>query len=76
MSEMVERVAKVLYENINLTSTEQARLAIEAMREPTEAMVEHAWEEVPHTIEAMSGQPDAQTQIKGFWQAMIDEARK
>jgi hypothetical protein len=41
-----------------------ARAAIEAMREPTEAMIN--LEELPYSP----------GEVKGFWQAMIDEALK
>ena len=55
MSTMVERVAQAA----RITS-DQARVAIAAMREPTEEMID-AWIRAPGAI-------------KGGWQGMIDAA--
>lgn len=76
MSEMVERVAKaiaskqpplsdrVLSMHAEQALFEMARAAIEAMRVPTEAMIEEAW-------------ADARAEdAAAVWKAMIDEALK
>lgn len=79
MSEMVERVARAIYfrgddqgdtawHHCQLwhrdVAREQARAAIEAMREPTEAMVKAAY-----------GRERTGTE-RGNWRAMIDAALK
>jgi hypothetical protein len=68
MSEMVERVAQSICgdgnpENILEIHRIRARLAIEAMREPTEAMIEAGWI-------ATGDKPQT------HWEAMICEALK
>ncbi len=97
MSEMVERVARVLTELagydpdeavINLSkpdgkgfrwefSSTQARAVIEAMREPTKAMVTAAMVQ-PHPSVAESGGviQQGEAAIRIDWRAMIDEALK
>ena len=78
MSEMVERVAAAIFcshiggngwpeglpENAKDYWRKEARAAIEAMREPTEAMIDKTWREQV----ADSGDPD------GVWRVMIDAA--
>jgi hypothetical protein len=78
MNEMVERVARALLDSCrtgNITRVDGARLmaraAIEAMREPTTAMIEA---EPPDDGEFSKGNSAAHA--KAFWQAMIDEALK
>ncbi len=61
MSDMIERVAKAICGPEDPCRLDLARAAIEAMREPTDAMC-GAWD-VGDTPEA-----------KPCWQAMIDEA--
>jgi hypothetical protein len=70
MSEMVERVARAMEARSAIepvTIEDVARSAIEAMREPTEGMVDA-------TQELIRGQKPFST--IGMWQAMIDEALK
>lgn len=68
MSEMVERVATAIEARVSqpgqCSYQDMARATFEAMREPTEAMIEAAW------ADALA--EDA----KGVWQEMIDEALK
>jgi hypothetical protein len=80
MSDMVERVARAIaaagtivdWDEMSVACQEQftkeARAAIEAMREPTEAMVDAAWASW-EDVEGSKG-------FVGAWQAMIDEALK
>jgi hypothetical protein len=78
MSEMIERVARVLYErsvasltwdNIHAASQESwrdlARAALEELRNPTEAMIEASNREWDGRMSHRSA---------GAWQAMIDAA--
>lgn len=80
MSEMIERVAKAILDKMDLTdglnitsATTYAKAAIEAMREPTEEMI---------NAETEQGKVhwDYSCQICGgakfAWQAMIDAALK
>lgn len=80
--EMVERVARRLWhlkygtnwddyhEDARAEFRQQARAAIEAMREPTETMIAAAWTERSSLDEA----PTPGATFKLLWQAMIDEA--
>jgi hypothetical protein len=73
MTEMVEHVAKAIYEKFEdrpsyarrqmngLLAEELARAAIEAMREPTEQQLRAAWAKVDSNID-------------DFWRAMVDAA--
>ncbi len=68
MSEMVERVAKAIANNSNLYGCDPkniARAAIEAMREPTEAMEK-----------AVSGDEHIDQDPRYYWPLMIDAALK
>lgn len=78
MSEMGERVAEVIRRGmINDDGLDDiVRAVFEAMREPDEQLLTHAFMTVDHTIESIASRPDAQDQIKALWQAMIDEALK
>lgn len=72
MSEMVERVARAIRDGMPLEPTwedwqEQAREAIAAMREPTEAMNLAGW---------LSPMSPPMSPPKWCWQAMIDAALK
>lgn len=79
MSEMVERVAKVVAEHFDydldhLPKTlrdewlQAARTAIEAMREPTEDML--------HPLYGSAHGPGPYIEAKALWQDMIDGALK
>lgn len=84
MSAMVERVAKamefVMIERASIKCTSRdhsmalARAAIEAMREPTEAI----WDAGSITSEKIEeeGLHGHEDEITMIWQAMIDEALK
>lgn len=50
-----------------------ARTAIEAMREPTDAMV-HAGVDANHTLEAIEGYPEYPESCANIYRAMIDAA--
>lgn len=70
MSEMVERVARAIEAKVNegrdfCSAEDVARAAIEAMREPTEAMEEAALDVRPLML------PDSPREV---WGAMIDAA--
>lgn len=84
MNEMIERVARAVYEARNsgratvaewlelpqavrAEERRDARAAIEAMREPTEGMVQAAHEEAPHIGSVFWWHS---------WRAMIDAALK
>jgi hypothetical protein len=77
MSEKIERVAKAqagvrwssFDEEHRAAARELARLAIEAMREPTDAMVSAAWDRT----DPLQGGDDL---YRVMWDAMIDEALK
>lgn len=79
MSEMVERVAKVLQESCARdgmhidVARHMARAAIEAMREPTEAMLT-VGEDVIFDEQHEYG--DELLKLPPAWQVMIDEALK
>lgn len=71
MSEMVKRVCAAIdgaYSHGDLSWEKCARAAIEAMREPTEEMVQAA--------NHMTGYSLENEYIKQEWRAMIDEALK
>jgi hypothetical protein len=72
MSEMVERVAVALFSHYMTAlpdnATAIARIAIAAMREPTEAMIEAA--KTNHWT------CDGETGMDGVWRDMIDAALK
>lgn len=75
MSEMVERVAKAIGAEIPINAAPDvwigvARAAIEAMWEPTEAMVIAGAE----TIDERLPNDQAFRQIRHIWPDMIDEA--
>lgn len=67
MSEMVERVARAMYGNLDQRGDAlvKAQRAIEAMREPTEAMVQAARTSAPYDRD-----------VTETWPLMIDEALK
>lgn len=76
MSEMVERVARAISPNWEYMSRNDrrnavitARVAIEAMREPTEAMIKGAGWLYPMY-------DDPHDRHEDVWSAMIDEALK
>ena len=84
MSGMIDRVAKVLFEDRYITRWHEPVLevvrdayrrraiaVIAAMREPTEAMIEAHQEECAGTADEAGP-----LQIVKAWQAMIDEAMK
>lgn len=89
MSEMVERVARALdpeafghdfpvmaakhYEVRRSISMKRARAAIEAMREPTEAMVKAVYDQADP---GFCDEPGESTSPRDAWQQMIDEALK
>lgn len=63
---MIERVAEAIWNEMGTGKSNRrdfARVAIKAMREPTDAMIEAGWN-------FPGSQPD------DHWQAMIDEALK
>lgn len=76
MSEMVERVARAIADNIQAALPDgvvvdyhyAARAAIEAMRRPTEAMVDAGYD--------FTADPCWREDFIKGWQAMIDEALK
>jgi 5-enolpyruvylshikimate-3-phosphate synthase len=70
-SEMIERVAKALGDNIDSywDARIAARLAIEAMREPTKAMIDAAECHDDHSTRYVQA-----TDCVTHWQAMIDAA--
>ena len=71
MSEMVERVAKAIKRGIadDLPSADIARAAIEAMREPTEAMLHAGYDGLGREAAQYTGPEDV-------WPRMIDAALK
>lgn len=83
MSEMVERVAKAILETMDLTdgldgtaAENYARAAIEAMREPTEAMFCAGDERIIEALNDHTRILRHVTPAQDAWQAMIDEALK
>ena len=73
MNEMVGQVALALMEEGGLSATAAhglARIAIAAMREPTEAMIEARYDQEP------PDQPIDKHSAVAVWQAMIDAALK
>jgi hypothetical protein len=81
MSEMIEQVAEALIAaNERLSWTEArdlARVVIEAMREPTDAMIVAGFFDADHSIESVGDlAPPPEDQPRLIWQAMIDEALK
>jgi len=79
MSEMVERVAKAIhqerfggkliwghYPDSEKACLEEARAAVEAMREPTESMISKGYDHVDY----------GGAHIESAWRAMVDEALK
>ena len=71
MTEMIERVARAIAQCLNepgqCSYSDIARAAIEAMREPTEAMIKEG---------AYGSGEDSAGVACGAWKAMIDEALK
>lgn len=71
MSEMVDRVAKALEARLKgnefLSYEDAARAAIEAMRQPTQAMIEAG---------AVGSGEDSEAVAEGAWEYMIDAALK
>jgi hypothetical protein len=82
MSEMIERVGQAIHGGdcaVGLEfkiedAREIARAAIEAMREPTEAMAKHGYEDASHTLEGMLGYPSYEESCANIYRAMIDAA--
>jgi hypothetical protein len=84
MSEMVDRVARVLYalysdhnwdqqnSAMHELNFERARAAIEAMREPTEEGILNGLVPVVRDPKLLQG--DARELVKAIWQGVIDEA--
>ena len=79
MSEMVDRVAKAIALQSHAESPcleDLARRAIEAMREPTEAMVCAGDEQIIVALNDHGGVRRDPTPAQGTWVSMIDEALK
>jgi len=96
MDSMIERVARAIYEGRNGIGAVawahrqdgyktpyriDARAAIEAMREPTEAMVRSCWslhhpwgERAPAPEERTLMFDDMAAEVSAYWQTMIDAA--
>ena len=70
MTEMIERVERAIAQCLNepgqCSYRDIAHAAIEAMREPSDAMVDAAW--------ASWEDPEGSKGFVGAWQAMIDIA--
>lgn len=85
-SSMVERVAialagggdvwRALDERDRHGHRQAARCAIEAMREPTNAMASAAYLHADHTIENVHRALPGQVQCAAIWKAMVDRALK
>lgn len=75
MSEMIERVSKAILECPNASDYETlvAKRAIEAMREPTDAMMLAAEKAEPQ-LECFLAKEESPSYL--IWQAMIDETLK
>jgi hypothetical protein len=76
MSEMVERVARAIEAKSDYVISQHhakalARAAIEAMREPTAAMIEAEPDD-----DGEFNKTNSVAHARAFWQAMIDEALK
>jgi hypothetical protein len=78
MSEMVERVARAICaKNATLDWREyrdEAKRAIAAMREPTNAMIEAGVEILEPSEHAVYGSDCYGSEAHGVWRAMIDAA--
>jgi len=78
MNEMIERVAKAIKDSDSYQDYKDykgyARAAIEAMREPTEEMIEAGGGVISEWNGDMTPATEAAAQIA--WPAMIDEALK
>lgn len=75
MDEMVKRMADIIEEwrQDGGSSLGAARSCLEALREPTDSMIERAMAPYVHGIDDKMRQAFRET-IRGYWQAMIDEA--
>lgn len=89
MSEMVERVARAIYygpgvaewhpelpDHIKERARRDARAAIQAMRTPTEEMLEIGNTEDQLSFSSEPGEGRADNVIEDVWKAMIDAALK
>lgn len=80
MNEVIERMVRVVIDKAPLACkydesavVEAVRAVIEAIREPTEEMIEAA-HDTEHSIEAVADlAPDIDVQLANFWRAMIDK---